>query len=166
MRANLFFIQQPADALSDDKCQWHFLVCLVGRITDHDSLIACAEVAVRQRAVHSGGDVGGLFVYVDVNVQVVRSFLAKVFPPVSDLSDDVVYDLAVFNLRPGRDLAPDDDVPCSRHDLYCYAGVGVGLQMRVQYRVGDLVTEFVRMAAPDGFCGHEPCLFILHGCLL
>ena len=103
---------------------------------------------------------------VEVDVQTIRILLAQIRATIPDLPDDAIDDLSVVHLSTGSDLTGDGDVARRGHDLHCDTGVGIIAQVRIEDRVGDLVTELVGVPAPHGLGGHEPCIPVIHRAFL
>ena len=131
----------------------HQLRGLVGRVAEHDALVARA-LLLAVGGVDALGDVLGLAVdvVVDAEVRPVEALLlvADVLDAVADDVLDVGEDVAG-----AADLAADDDAVGGREGLAGDARLGIGREEGVEDRVRDAVADLVRMPLRHGLGGEE-----------
>ena len=125
---------------------------LIRRVADHDPLIARAQFA---SLVDGGGDVRRLLVDTDFHLKQIARTAAHVGRIITDFVDGLHSDFAIRDLRFAGDFARDDDLARRGKDLDGDVRPRVLPQVRVQDAVGDLVTEFVGMSAPNAFGGYK-----------
>ena len=117
-------------------------------VAEHDALITGALLgglfAVSGSGVDALGDVGGLLADRVEEEEGVRIEFA-VGIRVADLDHGGFDDLAVIELRTGRDLTAENDDVVFHHRFTGDPRSGVLLKTRIDDRVGDGVTYFVRV---------------------
>ncbi len=131
----------------------HQLGRLVGRVSEHHSLVSRAEEVERIRVsmlslvrlVHPARDVSRLLV--DRHDDTARLEVEAVLRPrVADLGNPVAHHRTNVDVRLRRDLACDDDQPGRDERLARHSAVRVVGEDRVENRVRDLVGDLVGMA--------------------
>ena len=137
----------------------HQLRSLVGCITEHHTLIACADcfqLAVIhemlfcfQCFVNAHGDIGGLLINGSDDCTVV-SVESEFSSGVSDLADGVADDLLDIYVSFGSDLTHNQYKTGGGAGLTSNTAHGILSHQRVQDGIGNLVTDFVRMAFSYG----------------
>ncbi len=138
----------------------HQHVGFVAGVAEHQSLVACALV-FRLLAVNALGDVDGLFAD-DVDHTTGVAVVAYFRGGVADVFDHTAYQ--VFQIDPGAggDFTADDGHAGLDHGFAGHARVRIVGQDGVQYRIGNLVGQFVRMAFGDRFGGED--VVVRHRC--
>ena len=145
----------------------HQLRGLVTGETEHHALIPGAHQVglillprlVLQGVVHPQGDIRGLLVDAGEHGAAAgvkaggRVGVADALHGTADNGGDV-------GIGTGADLPHDHHHAGGGHRLTGHPAIGVLGQDRVQHRVGDLVTDFVRMSLSDGLRGKDS---ISHG---
>ncbi len=145
----------------------HELGRLVGRVAEHEALVARPLLLVQARRPRSTPwAMSGLCRSTAVRTAQVFAVEAHRGVGVPDLLDRLAHDLREVDLRGRRDLAGDDDHPGLGERLARHAGARILLEDRVEDRVGHLVAELVRMPLGDGLgretiAGHSASLLRL-----
>ena len=131
----------------------HQHVGFVTGVAEHQALVARALV-FRLLAVNALGDIHGLLAD-DVDYATGVAVVAHIRGGVADVFDHATHQ--VFQVDPcaGGDFTANDGHTGFHHGFACYASVRVVGQDGVQYRVGDLVGQFVRMAFRDRLGGEN-----------
>jgi hypothetical protein len=140
----------------------HEDISLVGGVTEHQALVA-GTLLLGGGTVHALGDVAGLFAD-QGHDGTGRAVEADMGTGVADVADHLAYHLVEVDPGVGGDFTADDHGPGLDHGLAGDAGVlGVGVlgQNGIQDRVGDLISDLVRMTLGDGFGGEDG--FFRHG---
>ena len=142
--------------LGNGDSQRHQLRCLVAGIAEHHALVAGAVVQLGitaglglQRLVHSHSDIAALLVDIGNNGAgiAVKTILCAV---IADVQHHLPGNLGNVHIAVGGDLPHDVDQARGSTGLAGHAAIGILFQNGVQYRVGDLVTDLVRMSLSDG----------------
>ena len=144
--------------------QRHQLRRLVGRVADHEPLVAGADpvegssspgsCCTSKARVDAAGDVGRLLVERDdhgagLGVEPVLG------AGVADRRDPLAHEPRDVDVRAGRDLARDDHEPGRDERLAGDPPERIVGEHRVEHRVGDLVGDLVGMALGDRLGGEE-----------
>ncbi len=148
----------PAEAMREhDRCR-HQLRRLVGRIAEHDALVARALLggflALGLLGVHPLCDVGRLRGE-DVLHENLVGVKHVVVVHVTDLADGIAGDLHVVEFRLGGDLAADDGDIALHVGLAGDAALRVLREAGVEHGVGNRVGDLVGVAFADGFRGKD-----------
>mmetsp|Transcript_69808 Transcript_69808/g.145924 ORF Transcript_69808/g.145924 Transcript_69808/m.145924 type:complete len:433 (-) Transcript_69808:35-1333(-) len=142
--------------------QGHTILGLVGRVSEHDALIAGTDVKILLAYVDASGDVRALLVDADENLaSLVRETLGvhrrqivnvRVEP---DLGHHTSDNLVIVNLGLGGDLTCDHDHVVLGGRLAGNLALGIGGQASIQDGIRDLIADLVRVALVDGLGGEE-----------
>ncbi len=146
-------------AVSERDRRGHQHVGLVGGVTEHESLVARALLAL-VLAVDALRDVGGLLAD-DVEHPAAGAVEAHLGGVVTDVEDGLAHQRLDVHPGAGGDLAGNDDHAGLDEGLAGDAAAGVLAQDRIQHHVGDLVRDLVRVPLGDRFRGKE--VVIRHG---
>jgi hypothetical protein len=152
--------QAPRDTVREHDRHRHQLVRFVGGISEHHSLVACAQligldaVTGLERVVDPSCDVGRLFLDGGHGAArlPVEAEAAVVVPDLAHRAPDHFLHVDVVARR---DLSKDDDHARRGRHLDRAARVRIVLQDVIQDRVGDGVAQLVRMTLGDRFGGEE-----------
>src|ERR1043165_8879162 len=127
----------------------HQLGRLVAGVAEHHALIARALLLVQSFAFGDAlGDVGRL----SLDGRDDRAGVAVEASGgvgIANVAHDIAHDFVVADSFFAGDLAGDDDHAGLRQGLAGNAAVGIAVEMRVEYRIGDLVAHLVRMPFGD-----------------
>ncbi|MPL97127.1 hypothetical protein SDC9_43315 [bioreactor metagenome] len=138
----------------------HQLGGLVGRVTEHDALIA------RPVLVDALADMGRLRVQVIGEVQrrpvELVLLVADVLDAVAHDAVDAAHELGELRLVRQPDLAADDDLVGGGKRLAGDAGVRFLGDQRVEHRIRDAVADLVGVSFRNGF-GGEHVILSCHG---
>ena len=144
--------------------QGHELRCFATREADHHALVPrtlqlegivlVSALALLQRVVDAGRDVGRLLFKVNLDQRMV-CVEADLFVVVPDVADRFADSPLYVELRMGGDLADDYAQAFGNRRLAGYASIWILPEHSVEHGVRDLVTHFVRMAFGDRFRGQE-----------
>ena len=139
------------EAVREIDRQRHQLRRLIARITEHQSLIACALIEIQAAAfVDALRDVGRLLVVRDQHgaALVVDAVVGVV---IADALDRLARDALVIDHRVRGDLAGEHDQARVAQRFRRDARIFVLRQDRIEDRVRDLIGDLVRMAFGDRF---------------
>ncbi len=134
----------------------HQHVGLVGRVAEHQALVAGALLAL-VLAVHALGDVGGLLAD-DVEHAAARAVEAHVGGVVADVEHGLAHQRFHVDPGAGGDLAGHDHHTGLDQRLAGDAPARVGRQDRIEHGIGDLVGDLVRVAFGNRFGGERETL--------
>ncbi len=121
---------------------------LVGGVTEHHALVAGAA------GVHALRDVAGLLVDgrddgAGVGVEAIEGVV------IADGGYNTAHQALQIDIGLGGDFAGDDNQAGGRQSFGGDTAIGVLLEACIQNRVGDLISDFVRMAFGDGLRGKQ-----------
>ncbi len=124
-----------------DRCR-HQFGGLVGRVTEHHALVACAA------GINAHGDVAGLFVdgrddRAGVRIETIERVI------VANRRDRSTHQALKVHIGLCRDFAGYHHQPGAGQGLACYTAVGVLREAGVKNRVGNLVGDLIRMPFGD-----------------
>ena len=134
---------------------WHVLFGLVGCESEHHSLISCSNgidlliahivLFCFERFVYTHSDIGGLFVNCSYNSAgiCVKSVFCTV---VADFANGITYNLLEINVCVGCNLTHYHNVSCCSTGFARYAAHRILLKQRIQNRIRNGITDFVRMS--------------------
>src|ERR1043166_4211393 len=127
----------------------HQLGRLVAGVAEHPALIARALLLVQSFAFGDAlRDVGRLSLDGrDDRAGVAVEASGGV--SIADVAHDIAHDFVVADSFFAGDLAGDDDHAGLRQRLAGNAAVGIAVEMRVEYRIGDLVAHLIGMPFGD-----------------
>ncbi len=140
----------------------HQHIGLVGRVTEHQALVAGALLAL-VLAIHALGDIGRLFAD-DIHYAAtgtVKPHLGRVVP---DIQHDLANEGFHVDPRLGGDFSRHHDDTRLDESLARHTAANVLLEDRIQHRIRNLIRDFVGMALGDGLgrkqkvIGHWCCL--------
>ena len=150
--------QLPRELVREHDRQRHQLVCLVGRVAEHHSLVAGADPVERvvvarvmlhfERRVDALRDVGRLLVERDDHAARL-GVEAVLRTRVTDRLDPLAHEPRDVDVGRRRDLAGDDDEPGRDQRLARHAAGGIVGQDCVENRVRDLVGDLVGVTFGD-----------------
>ena len=145
---------QPLDhAMGEMDRQGHERVGFVGGVAEHQALVAGALFAVVVLGlIDAAGDVGGLAVNRGENAAALV-VEADFRMNVADLFNRVARHLGGVNVRLGRHLTGEHNLPRGDQRFASHAGVFVLGKDGVQDGVADLVGHLIGMTHGDGFAG-------------
>ena len=152
------------EAVREEDRQRHQLGGVVARVAEHQALVAGTLLVERVDAtgavlvgrVDALGDVGALLAdrHLDAAGGAVEALGGGV---VADAEHGVAHDLGDLDVGLGRDLTGDVHESGGHHRLDGDAAAGVLVEHGVEDRVGDLVTDLVRVSLGDGLGGEQAC---------
>ena len=137
------------ELMGEEEGQGEELGGLVGGIAEHDTLVTGAEVLEAVVEMETLGDIGGLLLDGDEQVEgLVVEALGRVI--VADVLDGLADDLLVVELGLGGDLTKDHDHAGLGGGLASDLGEGVLGQAGIEDGIGNLIGDLVGVALTDG----------------
>lgn len=137
-----------------EDCQWQHLRCLVGGITEHDTLVTGTELLEDLLVVETLCDIWTLLFDSNEDVaSLVVKALGRVI--VANVLDSLTNDLLVVNSCLGGNFTKDHDHTGLGSSLASNLGRWVLGQAGVEHSIGDLVSDLVWVATADRLGGEE-----------
>ncbi len=127
----------------------HELLGLVARIAEHQALVAGALLFVR-RTIDALSDIGGLLGQM-IDDLAVMAIETEIIAPISNFADGISDERFDLELRLARDLTGNDDQVVLDECLAGDARSRVLCNQRIEHRIGDLITDLIRMTFRNRF---------------